>query len=1055
MREPLADIMERENQWVETRDAKTNLLYYYNRQTRVTSWTCPTGAVNIVRRLDDGTTEIVSTAETPPAAEVGEGATSATARLPLKARQANEKEQRCLHDQQQRSSKQAKQRLPRPTRQAPLHPHAENQQAYAGMQQQNQQQQQESAPGIHKVNSRQHEENISASQRIQQLLNNHKLLMKQQPASAINASYLPQADHQHVQQEQTRTGRTAKKNDANVTVAGNAISPAQPSVRETSRPLSKDWVKTEDPVSHKVYYYHRVTRETTWEDPRKRFESESYNNSSVGEEDITNTKINARVPTTSGGGAERGYNTYGVRPTASDDAESQHRSKREELNRMVDGGRGLAVAKEVPTRHTRVKENSPAPSKRMQEQQSHQRQDRDDTIDGSRVHDKTKGDRVLKTAWDEGTEASPGTIRQHLSLLKQRRNRKPPVLRKRPQQQKHRQNQVECLRNSSCTCDMCRDSTNGAVCPVVSSGNPEKGTQRGKKFQQPTRDRIRKQAQSQTRTNKSGSGKSSKWKRQSEQLRRAMQSARVAGKNQSGAGKRAVKAPRQQDGNNQVSSTGYSSETESSGNMHSSAVDDDGLVPCPHCNRRFNEKAAERHIPKCRDIKAKPKTLRRGQGSAAGAAGARKMRNGPSEQPRRRPASSTGTARSNNSRTRRVSTTRPTTTTATKRTDRTNRTNRTSGGQSGVKTTSRMYRKQTSIPCPHCHRTFHERAAERHIEHCAKIKAKPLPPPHRRKKKDTVNLSFEAADSDGYHYLGEPQHGGENGTSTRPSYGRDTGGDYRRQSQQHTNATAYADEQERWDNRDWNDDSGHSSYSRGVPNNESNSRFHYREREQRNNNNNNAANTAYDFDGYDDEYDYESDNQSPPPAASGGGGSAAAHGADYYAEMRSALGKSTYMDPLQNVPGGERHHQMSTSNAHRRQSHMGSARKYNNASTRVMTGRAGGDMYENDRGCNATTNGQQHNNYVNEERGAALRRNAGQHRPRRHRASLGGHEYINSTTISMDGTHAGGGGGLPGGMQGGIGTPIGTRISANEIFNEIRRELSKSMNQADLRNAYA
>ena len=32
---------------------------------------------------------------------------------------------------------------------------------------------------------------------------------------------------------------------------------------------------------------------------------------------------------------------------------------------------------------------------------------------------------------------------------------------------------------------------------------------------------------------------------------------------------------------------------------------DSSLVPCPHCGRRFNENAAERHIPKCNDIKAK------------------------------------------------------------------------------------------------------------------------------------------------------------------------------------------------------------------------------------------------------------------------------------------------------------------------------------------------------------------------------------------------------------------------------------------------------------------
>ena len=34
---------------------------------------------------------------------------------------------------------------------------------------------------------------------------------------------------------------------------------------------------------------------------------------------------------------------------------------------------------------------------------------------------------------------------------------------------------------------------------------------------------------------------------------------------------------------------------------------DPSLIPCPHCGRRFNEKAADRHIPQCQNIKAKPK----------------------------------------------------------------------------------------------------------------------------------------------------------------------------------------------------------------------------------------------------------------------------------------------------------------------------------------------------------------------------------------------------------------------------------------------------------------
>jgi hypothetical protein len=44
---------------------------------------------------------------------------------------------------------------------------------------------------------------------------------------------------------------------------------------------------------------------------------------------------------------------------------------------------------------------------------------------------------------------------------------------------------------------------------------------------------------------------------------------------------------------------------------------DDDLVPCPHCQRRYSEKAAERHIPQCKDIKAKPARLVRGGGRGA------------------------------------------------------------------------------------------------------------------------------------------------------------------------------------------------------------------------------------------------------------------------------------------------------------------------------------------------------------------------------------------------------------------------------------------------------
>lgn len=48
---------------------------------------------------------------------------------------------------------------------------------------------------------------------------------------------------------------------------------------------------------------------------------------------------------------------------------------------------------------------------------------------------------------------------------------------------------------------------------------------------------------------------------------------------------------------------------------------DSSLIPCPHCGRRFSEKAGERHIPVCNSIRAKPTSLRRGVGGGGGTVG--------------------------------------------------------------------------------------------------------------------------------------------------------------------------------------------------------------------------------------------------------------------------------------------------------------------------------------------------------------------------------------------------------------------------------------------------
>ena len=59
-------------------------------------------------------------------------------------------------------------------------------------------------------------------------------------------------------------------------------------------------------------------------------------------------------------------------------------------------------------------------------------------------------------------------------------------------------------------------------------------------------------------------------------------------------------------------------------NVDTAPLDLHPQVQCPHCSRRFNAQAAERHIPKCVDIKAKPNRLKGGSGQGLGVAGRNK-----------------------------------------------------------------------------------------------------------------------------------------------------------------------------------------------------------------------------------------------------------------------------------------------------------------------------------------------------------------------------------------------------------------------------------------------
>ena len=89
-----------------------------------------------------------------------------------------------------------------------------------------------------------------------------------------------------------------------------------------------------------------------------------------------------------------------------------------------------------------------------------------------------------------------------------------------------------------------------------------------------------------------GGKKAGKWKSQSNALRQAMKQSRMVTKYQK-EGRLDELPP--------MESTGP----------------DPSFVPCPHCGRTFNEKAAERHIPRCKDIKAKPSFLKRGVGKSS------------------------------------------------------------------------------------------------------------------------------------------------------------------------------------------------------------------------------------------------------------------------------------------------------------------------------------------------------------------------------------------------------------------------------------------------------
>jgi uncharacterized Zn-finger protein len=200
--------------------------------------------------------------------------------------------------------------------------------------------------------------------------------------------------------------------------------------------------------------------------------------------------------------------------------------------------------------------------------------------------------------------------------------------------------------------------------------------------------------------------KAPRWKSQSNALRRAMQAGRNHGKGQN-------------------SGSNGATFTADNGDESNEAFVDDGLVPCPHCNRRFNQKAADRHIPKCLTIKAKPKTLKRGGGSGASNSNAARETKEAAARAAvegTKWAHSVGSSRKN----ARHGSKRPSTAAASSTSTSTTVKNMpVVAGERSVADQSRAGRKAANTECPHCSRVFSAGVASRHIPKCAGIKAKP------------------------------------------------------------------------------------------------------------------------------------------------------------------------------------------------------------------------------------------------------------------------------------------------------------------------------------------
>jgi len=417
----------------------------------------------------------------------------------------------------------------------------------------------------------------------------------------------------------------------------------------------RHWRRAVDPSTGRVYYYNKLTRDTCWEPPSDEVDG--------------GAEMDIREATDPHSGRTYYYDretrkTYWYDPRKQDPQEDESKPMEKYIREMNLNG-GISELETYQHEMNYGSEDFDSPFQNEMNYGSNQFDSsypKENSVDHELEEENSVDDEVEEecSMEYEGSieDVSITVVRSSLRLLKKNISNKRHHAWAEEATLLVNEPNGTCTRKSGCTCSYCltvdqKFSTDRIPCKFCkkpfgfeSLGPHEDscGTPRNSK------------KQSQIKTVESTPIRKTSWRNKSMQLRSAIGSKLVSSK--------------------------FTSSMNSNG---STEIESDGLIQCPNCDRKFNQKAAERHLPRCKDIVAKPKTLLRGRGKGAYVSKKPIEEEAPKPlQPKRLNSSQ----KMNSSQ------------------------NRVSVVENGVAVTE----------CPHCDRSFGRKALERHVEHCTATK---------------------------------------------------------------------------------------------------------------------------------------------------------------------------------------------------------------------------------------------------------------------------------------------------------------------------------------------